>query len=123
MIHRREITIALVIAALYAVLAVAAPGFFTRENFSDLFLGNFPVLLVAMGTTVVILTGEIDISVGSVFAICGVLAGASAVAGVPLPLVVVAACGAGALLGAVNGALVAYAGLPSIVVTLASMVV
>ncbi len=123
MTRRREITIALVIAALYAVLAVAAPAFFTRENFSDLFLGNFPVLLVAMGTTLVILTGEIDISVGSVFAICGVLAGASAVSGVPLAAAAATACAAGALFGALNGALVAYGELPSIVVTLASMVV
>ena len=123
MTRRRGITIALAIAALYAALAVAAPGFFTRENFADLFLGNFPVLLVAIGTTVVMLTGEIDISVGSVFAICGVLAGASAAAGAPLPIVAAIACGAGALAGAMNGALVAYAGLPSIVVTLASMVV
>ena len=123
MTHRREVTIALVIAALYGVLAVAAPGFFTRENFADLFLGNFPVLLVAIGTTVVMLTGEIDISVGSVFAICGVLAGASAVAGAPLPIVAAIACLTGALLGAMNGVLVAYRGLPSIVVTLASMVV
>jgi rhamnose transport system permease protein len=123
MTRRREVTIALAIVALYAVLAVAAPGFFTRENFADLFLGNFPVLLVAIGTTVVMLTGEIDISVGSVFAICGVLAGASAVAGAPLPIVAVIACAAGALAGAMNGALVAYGGLPSIVVTLASMVV
>jgi rhamnose transport system permease protein len=123
MTRRRELTIALVIAALYVVLAAAAPAFFTRENFADLFLGNFPVLLVAIGATIVILTGEIDISVGSMFAICGVLAGAAAVAGVPLPIVAAIACGAGALLGALNGALVAYAGLPSIVVTLASMVV
>jgi rhamnose transport system permease protein len=120
---RRERAIGGVILVLYTVLALAAPAFFTRANFSDLFLGNFPVLVVAMGATVVILTGEIDISVGSVFAICGVLAGASAVAGLPLPFAAVAACGAGALFGALNGALVAYAGLPSIVVTLASMVV
>jgi rhamnose transport system permease protein len=123
MMRRREITIGLVIVALYAVLAVAAPAFFTRENFGDLFLGNFPVLLVAIGTAIVILTGEIDISVGSMFAVCGVLAGAAAVAGLPLPVVAAIACGAGAGLGAINGALVAYAGLPSIVVTLATMVV
>ena len=123
MTRRREVTIAFAITALYAVLAITAPGFFTRENFADLFLGNFPVLLVAIGTTVVMLTGEIDISVGSVFAICGVLAGATAVAGAPLAIVAAIACGAGALVGAMNGALVAYGGLPSIVVTLASMVV
>jgi rhamnose transport system permease protein len=120
--RRREISIAAAIAVLYAALAVFAPGFFTRENFSDLFLGNFPVLLAAMGATLVILAGEIDISIGSVFAICGVVAGVSAVAGVPLAANVVLTCAAGAALGSLNGALVAYARLPSIVVTLATMV-
>ena len=105
MTRRREISIAAAIVALYAVLAVSAPGFFTRENFSDLFLGNFPVLLAALGTTLVIVAGEIDISIGSVFAICGVVSGASAVAGVPLALNVALACAAGAVLGGANGAL------------------
>jgi rhamnose transport system permease protein len=122
MTRRREISIAAAIAALYAVLAVAAPGFFSRDNFTDLFLGNFPVLLAAMGITLVILAGEIDISIGSVFAICGVFAGVCAVGGVPLAANVLLTCAAGAALGAVNGALVAYARLPSIVVTLATMV-
>lgn len=121
-LHRREAAIAATLAALYAVLAFVAPRFFTRENLSDLFLGNFPVLLVAIGTTLVILAGEIDISVGSVFAICGVVAGATAVAGLPMPAVAVVTCAAGAMLGALNGVLVAYAGLPSIVVTLAAMI-
>lgn len=122
MTHRRELTIGGTIVALYAALAVFAPGFFTVENFSDLFLGNFPVLLVAMGTTLVILAGEIDISVGSMFAMCGVVAGLCAIAGLPLPATALMTIAAGGLLGAVNGALVAYAGLPSIVVTLATMV-
>ena len=75
---RREISLLLVIAALGIVLAAVAPGYFARENLSDLFLGSMPVLIVAIGTTLVILTGNIDISVGSVFAICGVVAGVAA---------------------------------------------
>ena len=50
------------------VLAVAAPGYFARENLNDLFLGEHAGAVVALGMTLVILTGEIDISVGSVFA-------------------------------------------------------
>lgn len=123
MSRRREMTIGIAIAALSLLLAAVVPGFFSRGNLSDLFLGNFPVLLVAMGATLVILAGEIDISVGSVFAVCGVLAGAAALAGVPLPLIVLLSCAAGAAIGSLNGALVALAGLPSIVVTLATMVV
>lgn len=119
---RRVVSVALTIAALSAVLAVAAPGFFGRENLSDLLLGNLPVLIVAMGTTLVILAGEIDISVGSVFAICGIVAGLVGHDGSPMVVTIAATCAAGALLGALNGVLVAYAALPSIVVTLATMV-
>jgi rhamnose transport system permease protein len=120
--HRREVSVAIAIAALGAVLAVVAPGYFSRENLGDLFLANLPVLIVALGATLVILTGEIDISVGSVFAICGVTAGVLAKSGLPMPLVALGACAAGAALGALNGSLVAYVRLPSIVVTLATMV-
>jgi rhamnose transport system permease protein len=120
--HRREVSVAAAIVALGALLAVTAPGYFSRENLSDLFLASLPVLIVALGATLVILTGEIDISVGSVFAICGVVAGVSAKAGLPMPAVLVVACAAGAALGSLNGSLVAYLRLPSIVVTLATMV-
>src|SRR3954470_3242188 len=119
---RRELSVALAIAALAVLLAVAARGYFSRENLSDLFLANLPVLIVALGATLVILTGEIDISVGSVFAICGVVAGVGAKAGLPMLAVLIVAAAAGALLGALNGALVAYLRLPSIVITLATMV-
>jgi len=72
---RREVSVALAIAVLLMVLAFLAPGFFTRENVSDLVLANMPVLIVALGMTLVILTGLIDISVGSMFAVCSVAAG------------------------------------------------
>ncbi len=121
-LHRREVSVAIAIAAVSAALAVAAPAFFEAENLLDLFLANLPVLIVALGITIVILTGQIDISVGSVFAICGVVAGGLAKAGVPMPLVAIGACAAGAAFGSLNGALVAYARIPSIVATLATMV-
>jgi rhamnose transport system permease protein len=120
--QRREASIAIVIACLGVLLAAAAPGYFARENLSDLFLGSMPVLIVAIGTTLVILTGNIDISVGSVFAICGVVAGVVAKASGSVAAAGVAACAAGAVLGALNGSLVAYLRMPSIVVTLATMV-
>jgi rhamnose transport system permease protein len=120
--HRREISVAISIALLSLVMAFVAPSYFTRENLSDLLLTNVPVLVVAVGMTLVILAGQIDISVGSIFAICSVAAGVLAKAGLPAPIALIAACFIGAGLGAINGALVAYAGIPSIVVTLASMV-
>jgi rhamnose transport system permease protein len=71
----------------------------------------------------VILIGEIDISVGSTFAIASVVAGqAAATAGVPMPAVALFAVVTGAAIGAINGGLVSTLKLPSIVVTLATMV-
>ena len=120
--HRREISLVVAILAIGAVLAVVAPGFFTFANQRDLMLANMPVLIVALGMMLVILTGQIDISVGSQFAICSVAAGVFARMGLPTPLAGAAACLVGALMGGINGALVAWVRIPSIVVTLATMV-
>jgi rhamnose transport system permease protein len=77
---------------------------------------------MALGMTLVILTAEIDISVGSMFAVLSVAAGVLAKDGLPAPAVALVACLAGAALGALNGGLVAYWRVPSIVVTLAAMI-
>lgn len=120
--HTRELSVAGAIAALFVVLAILAPGYFGRENLTDLFLANVPVLILAIGMTLVILTAQIDISVGSMFAVCSVAAGVFAKMGLPIPGAALAACFAGAILGALNGGLTAYLRVPSIVVTLAAMV-
>jgi rhamnose transport system permease protein len=119
--HSRELSVAGAIAALLLVLGVIAPGYFRPNNLTGLFLTNVPVLIIAVGMTLVILTAQIDISVGSMFAVCGVAAGVLAKAGLPMPIAGLGACLAGAVLGALNGALVAYLRIPSIVVTLAAM--
>jgi rhamnose transport system permease protein len=120
--YRRELSVALAILALSVAMAAVAPRFFAPENLIDLLLANIPVLIVAVGMTLVILTGHIDISVGSHFAICGVIAGVLARMGLPVVGAALLACAAGAAMGALNGALVAYLRMPSIVVTLAAMV-
>lgn len=119
--YGQELSVAIAIALLAVVLAFAAPSYFSNENLSDVFLSNMPALVVALGMTLVILTGEIDVSVGSIFAICGVVAGVVAKAGAPTIVACLVACACGATLGAMNGALVAYVRIPSIVVTLATM--
>jgi rhamnose transport system permease protein len=119
---RREWPSLIALLLLYAFLAVAAPQFFSVQNLRDLALANVPVLLVAAGMTLVIVVAEIDISVGSLFAVVSVCCGLVAKAGVPVPLVSVAALIMGSALGACNGALISFLQIPSIVVTLATMV-
>ena len=120
--HKREMPPAVALLGVLLAVLVAAPSFFTAGNLRDLALNNAPVLLVSLGMTLVILVGEIDISVGSQFAVCSVAAGLLAKAGVPIALVPVVVLAVGAAMGALNGALVGTLGLPSIIVTLAMLV-
>jgi rhamnose transport system permease protein len=118
---QRAIAIGIFWACLLAVLAFRAPGFFEPSNIRDMAVTNAPALIVAIGMTLVIVAGQIDVSVASQFAVASVIAGTLAKAGVPLLLVAVLTAIAGGLLGAVNGALVTWLGVPSIVATLATM--
>jgi len=118
----RELSVAGVLALLLLALAVFAPNFFSLQPLLSRLTAQMPALVAAIGMTLVIISRQIDISVGAQFGMCAVLAGLLAAAGVPMPLVLLASIGAGAAMGAVNGALVAGFGLPSIVVTLATMV-
>ncbi len=120
--YRRELSLAGAILVLALVLLVAAPAFFSFGNQRDLVMSNVPVLIVALGMTLVILTGHIDISVGSQFAVCSVAVGVLVRGGLPTPVAGLLVCFVGAAMGAINGALVAWVRIPSIVVTLATMV-
>ena len=118
----RELSVLGVLALLLAYLAWRAPAFFQLQPLLSLLAREAPSLVVACGVAMVILVRQIDISVGSQFSVCSVCAGVLAAAGWPLAAVVPVAVLAGGSLGWVNGLLVAWLGLPSIVVTLATLV-
>lgn len=120
---RRELSAAVACVGLLAFVAIFAPSFYAPSNLRDIALNNAAVLVVAVGMTLVILIGEIDISVGSQFAVLSVIAGWLAKSGVPMPLLPFALVLIGGGMGALNGALVGALGLPSIIVTLAMFVV
>ena len=101
---------------------LVAPAFFQPQPLLSLLTREAPTLVVACGMALVIICRQIDISVGSQFAVCCVCAGLLAAARWPLALVLPASVAIGATMGAINGLLVAGLRLPSIVVTLATMV-
>jgi rhamnose transport system permease protein len=121
--YQRELSIAAAYAALLLLLAVAAPAFYQGDKLRSILVANAPVLVASVGMTLVILSRNIDISIGSQFSLCGIVAGLLAKAGWPMPLVALGAVLTGACFGAANGALVAFLRLPSIVVTLATLVI
>lgn len=120
--YSREFTVAGALALLLAALAIFAPNFYELQPLLSRFTSQMPALVAAIGITLVIITRQIDISIGAQFSMCAVVAGVVAAAGMPLGVAVLAAVVTGVVLGAFNGLLVAWLGLPSIVVTLATMV-
>ena len=117
--YKRELSAAAALLVLLIVVAILAPAFFSPGNLRDLVVNNAPTLIVAIGITMVIIAGQIDISVGSQFAVCSVAAGLFAKAGVPMFALVIPVVMVGAAMGALNGFLVGRLQLPSIIVTLA----
>jgi rhamnose transport system permease protein len=120
--YKREISAVLAYLVLLIAVGIIAPSFFSGGNIRDLIINNAPTLLVAVGMTLVILVGEIDISVGSQFAVASVAAGFLAKTGAPMLFVFIFVLLIGAAMGALNGLLIGWLRLPSIIVTLAMLV-
>jgi ribose transport system permease protein len=109
-----------VLVIVFVAACVFSGGFASTDNFESILVGNAYTSLLALGMTFVIITGGIDLSVGSVFALGGVLAGWGAghggtVVAIALPLAV------GLAIGAVQGLLIARARLAPFIVTLAGL--
>ncbi|MEO7099986.1 MAG: ABC transporter permease [Luteolibacter sp.] len=118
----RELTVAGALGLVMLALAVFAPHFFQFQPLISRLTSQMPALVAAIGIALIIISRQIDISIGAQFSMCAIIAGVTAASGLPLGVAILAALGAGAFMGALNGVLVAYLGLPSIVVTLATMV-
>ncbi|MBB4905548.1 multiple monosaccharide ABC transporter permease [Actinophytocola algeriensis] len=110
------------IVVLFTVLtdgALLQPG-----NISNIVVQNSYVLILAIGMILVIISGHIDLSVGSVVAVTGAICAVLTVQwGLPWWLAVLATLGAGALIGAAQGYWIAYFGIPAFIVTLGGMLV
>lgn len=106
---------------LCAVLWALTPHFLTLSNLLNIAEQTSINAIVAVGMTFVILSGGIDLSVGSMVALSGVLLGLSLHQPQPFPLAIVIALGVGAASGTVNGLLIDRGGLPPFIVTLGMM--
>ena len=123
LLKQREALLALAILALIALIATRFPAFVAPGNLAGVFNDTSPLIILALGQMIVILTKCIDLSVAATLALTGMVAALMNGAGVPLPLIVGTAVALGAALGAVNGLLVWRLGIPSIVVTLGTMTI
>lgn len=122
-LKNREALLALAILLLVGGVALRFPAFVRPGNLVNVFNDTSPLILLAIGQMIVILTKCIDLSVAANLALCGMVAALMNGAGVPLVAILPLVVALGALLGAVNGLMVWKLGIPSIVVTLGTMTI
>jgi ribose transport system permease protein len=121
-VEGQEIALILVLLALWTALSLGTDTFLTASNLSNLLYSVAPVALVGIGMTAVIVTGGIDVSVGSAAAVVMVVvARLIRDGGAGLPAAVVVAVAIGLVLGAVNGALISFGGIHPIIVTFGTL--
>lgn len=119
--RQREVALAVFILIGGAVLAVESPEFLTFGNLHAVFLGMAVEGMVAIGMTVLLVSGGFDLSVGSVLALGGIVSGLLVVDGVPTPIAVAGALITGITVGLTNGLLVAKVGVNPLITTLGMM--
>ncbi|KZS50600.1 MULTISPECIES: ABC transporter permease [Rhizobium] len=107
--------------AIVVIFGLLAPDFLSQRNLLNILQQSSINACLALGMTLVIISGGIDLSVGPTAAISAVITATMLVAGVPVPLAILAGLAIGAICGLVNGVLVAYAGLQPFIVTLGTL--
>lgn len=118
----QEIVLIVVIAAVWVALALSTPAFLSQGSLVPLFVAMAPVAIIGVGMTIVIITGGIDVSVGSIVMVCAVIVAKQLVASnLALPVAILLAVAVGGVLGAVNGVLIAYGRVHAIIITFGTL--
>jgi rhamnose transport system permease protein len=117
-----ELLLAAILVVVVIVNSSISPFYLSTLNFSNMFQLSIEKVIVVVMMTLVIVNGEIDLSVASVMAFSACTLAALHEHGAPFELAVVVALAAGAAAGLLQGVFVAYLGLPSLVVTLAGLI-
>ncbi len=121
LLKNRELSALLAILALFAVLVALNHSYFSLQTLSMIFTSAQILILLAVGATMVMLTRNIDVSVGSTVGLCAIAVGMALNHGYSLPVAMLFALATGALAGFFNGVLVVWLRIPAIVATLGTL--
>lgn len=112
------------LVVLLIFFSIASPNFFTFSNIASVLLSTAVIGILALGTTFVIITGGIDLSIGTGMALCSVMTGVIITNwGMPIWAGVVGGIATGVLMGLVNGVNITFLRLPPFIATLAMMMI
>ena len=115
------VPVLLALIAIWIYFGITEPAFISSRNFYFLFMQSAVVGTLAVGITIVLLLGDIDLSSAANAGVCAALMAVLIVADVPGPIACLIAIALGVILGCAQGVLVAYVGIPAFVVTLAGL--
>jgi len=123
LLRARELPVTIALVLLVVFTYAANPLFLSAQGTKDLLLNATIMIILAAGQTLVIITRNIDLSVGSILGLVAFMTGSlfANVEGIPIWLVFLAGLAFGAVLGAINGLLVTVAGVPALVITLGTL--
>ena len=129
LIHRvflvRELGIVLALALLIGATTLTNPRFLSAQSVKDLLLGSTILAILAVGQAIVVITRNVDLSVGSILGLSAFATGSlfTSAPDVPIPVAILVGLLLGTVCGAVNGVLIAAARVPALVVTLGTLYV
>ena len=121
LLKNRELSAFFAIVALFVVLVALNPAYFSLQTLAMIFASSQILCLLALGATLVMLTRNIDVSVGSTVGLCAIAVGVALNNGYGLATAIAFALAIGALAGAFNGLLVVGLRIPAIVATLGTL--
>ena len=120
-VNRREFFVFTLLLIVVMLLSVRTKTFLTSDNLENVARNFAWIAIPALGESLVIIIGGIDLSVGSVMALAGLVSALAMRFGLPMPVAVLAGIASGAMVGWVNGALIGHIRFPPIIVTLGTM--
>ena len=111
------------LAVITAILLILAPTFRQGVALRDVFENSTVLFIMAAGTTVVLISGGLDLSIGSILALASVVTGSLLLAEQPVALAVLAGLGIGAICGLLNGLIIVKTGIPTLIATLGTALI
>ncbi|MFK0693001.1 ABC transporter permease [Mesorhizobium sp. IMUNJ 23033] len=120
-VETRELTLLVLIVAIIVGMSLASPVFLSLANFRAIAIGMAPTVIIAVGMTVLLVSGGFDLSVGSVLALASTVTALLLLSGASIPLAILGALALGVIIGLANGIVVTRIGVNPLVATLGSM--
>jgi ribose transport system permease protein len=117
----RELTLLAIIIAIVVAMSALSPFFFSMANFRAISIGLAPTAIIAVGMTILLISGGFDLSVGATLALCSTLTAFALVEGAGIPLAIAAGLAGGGLVGLGNGLIVTQFRVNPLVATLGTM--